>query len=221
MGVSGRRRYEYLTSEIIYQRYGRVLQGSQTHGWPLRPREKPQELSSNRGTSESRELQLPQLAASLFLIRILIKFNTHGALPVRGGRTKRAEAAIDASAERGRNSRSLETLESPILFGTDPYPLSRPLSNRDAGIKNLTPASRDFDVKRDNSREDYVNLVFTTLWERNLGIPAVRSIVVPFRGLVCPLPSSPPARRLIPGLYSFQQSRQQEFLKSPRRHEAG
>jgi len=51
------------------------------------------------GTSESRELQLPQLSTSLFLIRILIKFNTHGthAIPTAH---KEEDRATNASIGR-------------------------------------------------------------------------------------------------------------------------
>lgn len=49
--------------------------GHGAHGRNLRNYSRTERSS---GTSESRELQLLQLSTSLFLIRILIKFNTHG-----------------------------------------------------------------------------------------------------------------------------------------------
>lgn len=57
------------------------------------------------GTSESRELQLPQLSTSLFLIRILIKFNTHGtrAIPTA---YKERDRATDASIGRENEVRT-------------------------------------------------------------------------------------------------------------------
>jgi len=51
------------------------------------------------GTSESRELQLPQLSTSLFLIRILIKFNTHGTRAIPTAH-KEKDRATDASIGR-------------------------------------------------------------------------------------------------------------------------
>lgn len=53
------------------------------------------------GTSESRELQLPQLSTSLFLIRILIKFNTHG----NRARALATAAATEHKEERQRTRR--------------------------------------------------------------------------------------------------------------------
>ncbi|XP_011878741.1 PREDICTED: uncharacterized protein LOC105568013 [Vollenhovia emeryi] len=47
------------------------------------------------GTSESCELQLPQLSTSLFLIRILIKFNTHGTRTIPTAH-KEGDRATDA-----------------------------------------------------------------------------------------------------------------------------
>lgn len=77
----------YTSWTIVYQRYGLVLQGSQTQWLATAPTgETPATIleQSNQGTSESRELQLRQLATSLFLIRILIKFNAYITAPLAG-----------------------------------------------------------------------------------------------------------------------------------------
>lgn len=68
------------------QRYGLVLQGSQTQRLATAPTgETSTTILEQRceGSSESRELQLRQLAVSLFLIRILIKFNAYICVLVR------------------------------------------------------------------------------------------------------------------------------------------
>lgn len=70
----------YTSRTIVCQRYELVLQGSQTQRLATAPTgETPATIlqQSNEGTSESRQLQLRQLATSLFLIRILIKFNAY------------------------------------------------------------------------------------------------------------------------------------------------